>query len=79
MRFYSTKSKFSGEKLNQINTKLILQYLLNKKITRTEFCKLHNISYYILNKIINGADNVKLFNIKKLAMIIGCETKEMFT
>lgn len=62
----------------KINTKYILDYISNRKISKASFCKQCHISTCTLNKILSGKTNINLLSVSAIARGIGVPFKQLF-
>ncbi len=63
---------------NTINAKIIKNFILENKISKTKFCKMCKISPSTLNKIISNDDNFKIIALFKIAKVIKIQVYMMF-
>ena len=62
---------------NDIKIDLINNYLKERNLSKTQFCKLCKISYSTLTNILNG-DNFRLIALFKIAKILNIEVYQIF-
>ena len=63
---------------NTINAKIIKNFILENKISKTKFCKMCKISPSTLNKIISNDDNFKIIALFKISKVIKIQVYMMF-
>ena len=56
----------------------IINYMLNNKIGKGEFCKRCGISRGVLNKILKDQHNVRITAFFKIAKFLNIEVKDLF-
>ena len=62
------------------NSKIILDYIKDNKITKREFCKKCNISLYILNKLLCGNVNkIKISVLYNLCVILNVKAANLIS
>lgn len=60
------------------NSKIILDYIKDNKITKREFCKKCNISLYILNKLLCGNVNkIKIRVLYRLCLLLNVKSNDI--
>jgi len=62
----------------KIDTRKIYLYILDKNLSKTQFCKLCSISYPAFVKLLQGSDRVELSVLRKIADKMGCRIKDLF-
>ncbi len=62
----------------QIDVQLIKNYLKNRGLTRTHFCKECKISIVDFNKILTESTNIKLVVLFKIAQLMGVPVLKLF-
>lgn len=60
-----------------VKTYIIKDYIREKKLTKTEFCKLCKISIHTLNKILSGK-NFEISALFKIAKVLEMEVYQLF-
>ncbi|MBQ7307266.1 MAG: helix-turn-helix transcriptional regulator [Clostridia bacterium] len=63
---------------NTINIEIIENFMFENKISKTEFCKMCEISLSTLNKIMNNDDNFETIALFKIAKVIKIRVYQMF-
>lgn len=61
-----------------IKTKIIKNYIIENKISKTKFCKMCKISTSTLNKILANNDNFRTIELFKIARVIKVQIYQMF-
>lgn len=61
-----------------IKMEVIEQFMKEKGLTRTQFCKLCKISYGVFLKIERGEATVRISALFRIAKIMGIPIKELF-
>ena len=61
-----------------IKTELIKKYLIDKKITKTEFCKRCKISFSVLYKLLNKKRNYNMICLARICKVLGIRFSEIF-
>lgn len=60
-----------GGKMNyKFKTEIILNYIYENNLTKTQFCKLCNISYGTLNKVLNNTGEFRLYSLLKIIGVL---------
>ena len=58
--------------------KIIENFMLENKISKTKFCKLCKISIRTLNKIMSNNDDFRIIALFKIARVIKVQVHQMF-
>ncbi len=63
---------------NNINIKLIENYIKEKNLTKIKFCKICKISLGTLNKIMTNNKNFSIVTLFKIAKILNIQIYQLF-
>ncbi len=63
---------------SKINTKLILDYLQENKMSKSKFCKLCKISNVTYEKMMTGSLDFGVVSLFKVATVLNRQMHEMF-
>ncbi|MBR2974769.1 MAG: hypothetical protein IKC47_03395 [Clostridia bacterium] len=63
---------------SEINTEKILTYINEKKLSKKDFCRLCDISQYVLNKILCRQRCRFVVPMLKIARMMGVELRDLY-
>lgn len=75
MLFFFLEEK---EMNNVINIDLILEYIKQNNLSKTQFCKKCKVSPVTFNKILKGDKDVQFKSILKIAIVMRCRLDKLF-